>query len=125
MVVALVYNAVLRFIWELHGWAILLNELLHVVVPLMFLIYWLYFVSKHQLKWRNIWAWLIFPLGYTIFVLGRGSYAKFYPYPFLNVNELGLHKVLINCVFVTLVFLVLFIIFVAIGKRQSKALPKT
>ncbi len=121
-VVMLIYNAVLRFIWVLEGWSIIANELLHVIVPLMFLFYWVYFVPKHQLKWSNIWLWLLYPLLYTIFALVRGSFADFYPYPFLNIAKFGLEKVLINCVMITLLFALLAIIFVAIGKRRSKRL---
>lgn len=120
LVVALIYNTVLRFLWELQGWSIVLNELLHVVVPFMFLLYWIYFVPKSQLKWKHIWGWLIFPLTYITFVLTRGSQADFYPYPFLNVTKLGLEKVLINCVMVTLLFLLSFVIFIAFGKHFAK-----
>lgn len=119
-VVALIYNTVLRFLWVLSGWSVVLNELLHVIVPLLFLIYWIYFVPKQLLKWSNIWGWLTFPLIYIFFVLIRGAYANFYPYPFLNVTELGLQQVLLNCVFVTLLFVMLFFAFVAIGRRQAK-----
>lgn len=119
-VVALIYNTVLRFLWVLNGWAIVLNELLHVIMPLLFLIYWVYFVPKHPLKWSNIWGWLIFPLIYIFFVLIRGAYANFYPYPFLNVTELGLQQVILNCIFITLLFVMLFFAFVAIGKWQAK-----
>ncbi|WP_343531729.1 Pr6Pr family membrane protein [Pedobacter sp.] len=122
-VVALVYNTVLRFLWMLSGWAIVLNELLHVIVPILFLIYWIYFVPKHQLKWANVWGWLVFPLIYISFVLIRGSYVNFYPYPFLNVTELGLQQVILNCIFITLLFVILFLAFIAIGKRQAKKLP--
>lgn len=120
LVVAIIYNTVLRFLWELQGWAILLNELLHVVVPFMFFLYWIYFVPKYELKWSNIWAWLLYPLTYIIFVLVRGSYADFYPYPFLNVTKLGMEKVLINCVAITFLFLLLFVVFIFSGKRFSK-----
>ena len=119
-VVALVYNTVLRFLGELSGWSVVLNELLHVVVPLLFLIYWIYFVPKQPLNWSNIWGWLTFPLIYIFFVLIRGAYANFYPYPFLNVTELGLQQVILNCIFVTMLFVILFFAFVAIGKWQAK-----
>ncbi|WP_113661684.1 Pr6Pr family membrane protein [Pedobacter nanyangensis] len=119
-VVALVYNAVLRFLWVLNGWAIVLNELLHVIVPILFLTYWIYFVPKYQLKWANIWGWLVFPLIYILFVLTRGNYADFYPYPFLNVSKLGLQQVIFNCMLITLLLLILFLGFIAIGKRQIK-----
>jgi len=120
IVVALIYNTVLRFLWVLAGWSMILNELLHVVVPLMFLIYWIYFVPKQQLQWRNIWLWLIYPLIYSVFVLIRGSYSGFYPYPFLNVTKFGIERVLMNCAIVTLLFAFLSASFIAIGKRKTK-----
>jgi len=122
VVVGLIYNMVLRFLWVLEGWSMVLNELLHVVVPFMFLIYWIYFVPKHQLVWRNLLPWLIYPLVYTIFVLVRGSFVNFYPYPFLNIAKLGLNQVLLNCIGVTLLFVFLSTLFIAIGRRKAKQL---
>lgn len=121
IVVALIYNVILRFLWVFQGWSMILNELLHVVVPLLFLVYWIYFVPKQQLQWKNIWLWLIYPLIYTIFVLIRGSYSGFYPYPFLNVTKFGIEKVLVNCIIITLLFAFLSALFVAIGKRKTKS----
>ncbi|MFN0257544.1 Pr6Pr family membrane protein [Pedobacter ureilyticus] len=120
IVVALVYNAVLRFLWAFEGWSMVLNELLHVVVPLMFLGYWIYFVPKQQLQWKHIWFWLIYPLVYTIFVLFRGNYSGFYPYPFLNVTKFGIEKVVVNCAIITLLFAFLSILFVAMARRKTK-----
>lgn len=120
MVVMLIYNTVLRFLWVLEGWSIVANELLHVIVPLMFLFYWIYFVAKHQLRWSNIWLWLLYPLLYTVFVLVRGSFADFYPYPFLNVTKFGFNKVLVNCMLVTLLFAFLSLLFIGIGRRVAK-----
>lgn len=119
-VVALIYNTVLRFLWILNGWSAVLNELLHVVIPILFLIYWIFLTSKNQLKWTDVWNWLSFPLIYIFFVLIRGSYLNFYPYPFLNIAELGLQKVILNCIFITFLFLILFFAFVYIGRRQAK-----
>ncbi|SOD15263.1 Pr6Pr family membrane protein [Pedobacter xixiisoli] len=120
IVVALIYNTVLRFLWVLEGWSMVLNELLHVVVPFMFLIYWIYFVPKHRLQWKNLWLWLIYPLVYTVFVMIRGSYSDFYPYPFLNVTKFGLDKVLVNCVIITVLFAFLSLLFIGIGRRKAK-----
>lgn len=119
-VVALIYNTILRFLWVLQGWAMILNELLHVVVPVMFVIYWTFFVSKAQLKWSHLWFWLTYPFLYTIFVLVRGSFADFYPYPFLNVTKLGIEKVLLNCVAITLLFVFLSALFLYLGRRNAK-----
>lgn len=121
IVVAIIYNAVLRFLWVLKGWSMILNELLHVIVPGMFLVYWIYFVAKRSLQWKNLWSWLMYPLIYTVFVLIRGSYADFYPYPFLNVSKFGLQQVMVNCAIITLLFVSLFLLFIGIGRRSAKS----
>ena len=121
-VVMLIYNVVLRFLWVLQGWSVVANELLHVIVPLMFLVYWIYFVPKHKLRWSNIWLWLLYPLLYTVFALIRGSFADFYPYPFLNITKFGISRVFINCIAITFLFAFLSALFVAIGKRKAKHL---
>ena len=123
-VVALIYNTILRFLWVLEGWPMVLNELLHVIVPVMFVIYWTFFVAKSQLKWSSLGFWLIYPLCYTIFVLIRGSFADFYPYPFLNVTKLGIEKVILNCVAITLLFAFLSALFLYIGRRSAKRLQR-
>lgn len=124
-VVGLVYNAVLRFLWAPHGMDRLADELLHLVIPVLFIIYWMRFVPKADLKWNSFLPWLIFPLVYCIYILIRGSIVNLYPYPFMNVTTLGLQTVLINCILVTLSFLVIALILIGIAKLNAKkeALP--
>ena len=67
LVVGLVYNLV----WPLReakGLEILADELLHAVVPLLFMIFWIFFVEKSRLKWKNAFAWLIYPFVYLVFI---------------------------------------------------------
>lgn len=119
-VVGLVYNAVLRFLWAPQGMDRVADELLHLVIPVLFIVYWLRFVPKAGLKWNSFLPWLIFPLMYCIYVLIRGSIIDLYPYPFMNVTTLGLQTVLFNCLLVTLSFLVIALILIGIAKLKSK-----
>jgi hypothetical protein len=105
-IVGLVYNLVLRVIWNPIGFPRVVDELLHVVVPLLFLFYWIFFVSKANLNWNIAW-WLIFPTAYAIYTFIRGAFTGWYPYPFLDVNKLGAHKVILNTCGLVAVFLVL------------------
>ncbi|MFZ5976285.1 MULTISPECIES: Pr6Pr family membrane protein [unclassified Hydrotalea] len=34
-------------------------------------------------------GWLIYPLLYLVYILIRGSFSGFYPYPFVNVLQIG------------------------------------
>jgi len=116
-VVALVYNLILRFTWEPKGLQLIVDELLHLIVPILFVLYWFLFVSKELLKWRDTFAWLIYPFIYLMFILFRGSVSGFYPYPFVDVAKYGYATVFVNCFYVLVVFLVLSFLSVWIGGR--------
>lgn len=103
-IVGLVYNTVLRGIWEPQGWQLVADNLLHVAVPVLYVLYWIVFIPKGSLKWKNGIQWTYFPLTYLIYSLVRGHFVGWYPYPFLNVVEFGYQKVFINAGFIMLAF---------------------
>jgi hypothetical protein len=72
------------------------DNLLHVVVPLLFVLYWIIFTPKKTLHWKDILPWIIFPSVYLAYSLVRGEITHWYPYPFLNTSQLGYPKVLVN-----------------------------
>jgi hypothetical protein len=96
------------------------DELLHSVIPVLVIVYWFLFGRTSSLPYRQIPLWLIYPLIYLIFILIRGYFSGFYPYPFVNVTELGLQKVMINSILMTALFVVLSFTFNAIGKRNTE-----
>lgn len=123
--VALVYNIVLRGVVKPEGFARIVDELLHVVMPVIFIVYWFVYTDKRSLQWKHIFPWLLYPLVYIIYTLIRGSFVHFYPYPFLNVDQLGYQSVLINCIWVSFAFLIFSLLFIAIGKGMSKSKIKS
>jgi hypothetical protein len=123
-VVGLTYNFVLRQLWAPQGLQRIVDELLHLVCPLLFLGFWALFVPKRELQWSAVWPWLWYPFIYLVYVLIRGALTGLYPYPFMDVNVLGYPQVLIHSVFVTLAFLGFAFLFVAIGKAGNRASTK-
>ena len=119
-VVGLLYNLILRQIWSPVGFQRLADELLHVVIPLLFILYWYLFAPKGGLRWKNAFPWLIYPFVYAVFVLFRGALSGFYPYPFVDANILGFEKVLLNSVGLFIGFFLLSQLFIAITKSVSK-----
>ena len=105
-IVALVYNAVLRWLFDFKGLQCVVDNFLHVVVPLLFVLYWYFFTPKENLTWKDGLLWLIFPSLYLVYSMIRGSITHWYPYPFLNVEILGLGKVAMNVAFMILAFLI-------------------
>ena len=120
VIVGIIYNLILRFIWDPKGLQRIVDELLHLIIPILFLIYWFIFVLKDKLKWSSFWSWLIYPLVYVIYIFIRGAFSGFYPYPFLDVTKLGYPKVLINSLGITLAFVVVSLLFIGIGKGANR-----
>ncbi|MEP7278141.1 MAG: Pr6Pr family membrane protein [Bacteroidota bacterium] len=121
VIVGIIYNMILRFLWNPQGLQLVVDELLHTVIPVLALIYWLAFVPKSQLQWKNVLPWLIYPFTYIVYILIRGAVSGFYPYPFINTMQLGLNKVLVNSVGIAIVFTGMSLALVAIGKFLNNA----
>ncbi len=120
LIVCIIYNIILRFIWNPQGVQLLADELLHSVIPVLFFIYWICFVPKQTLKRQELLPWLIYPLLYLIIILIRGSFSGFYTYPFINVTNLGLKQALINAAGITAIFIAISFLFITMGNLMSK-----
>jgi hypothetical protein len=121
--VGVAYNTLLRHLWTPSGYRALLNELLHTVIPLLCALYWLLFVPRFQLLLRDCLFWLVYPLCYLSMTFWRGSETDFYPYPFIDVGELGYERVLFNTLSLLLGLVLLMAVFVAINHRRPRAAP--
>jgi hypothetical protein len=95
-VVGLAYSLLLRHLWHPEGWQFLADELMHDVMPLLFLAYWGFCVPKGTLRVRHIGRWVIYPLVYFAYLLLRGHELAVYPYPFIDVDKLGYPQVFLN-----------------------------
>lgn len=94
--VGLAYSLLLRHLWQPEGWQFIADELLHDVMPVLFIGYWWFCVPKGGLRLRHIGLWMLYPLVYFGYILLRGNLLAAYPYPFIDVATLGYPQVLIN-----------------------------
>ena len=122
MVVCIVYNFVLRGLVEMKGLQSLVDELLHVVTPLLYCTFWLLYIPKDKLHWKNAFAWILYPLTYLLVVLGVGEAfaSRFYPYPFLDAYNHGYPKVGVATVVILFLYLVLSFTIIALAKYFSR-----
>jgi hypothetical protein len=104
-VTMLIYHVVLRPLWDPQGLVLLATTLLHYVIPLSYLCWWVVFADKSSLSWMMPPRWLGVPVAYLIVSLLRGVITGWYPYGFLDVSKLGYASVLRNAAFVALLFL--------------------
>lgn len=120
VLVGIVYNIILRTLWNPRGLQKLVDELLHTVNPLLFLLFWIFFVSKSGLRWKAVFGWLIFPILYVVVVLLRGAFSGYYPYPFVDVRNLGYPKVFLNTSILILVFFLISLLLVWVGNWRTR-----
>ena len=121
-----IYFFILRHLWQPQGaqwWA---DTGLHYAVPLAYWGWWLAFTPHGSLRWRDVAGWLLFPLAYVVWVFVRGAWLGEYPYPFIDIGELGWAKVAINALGVMAVFVVLGLAIVGVdrvlGRRRASSL---
>ncbi len=119
-IVGLVYNIILRFLWKPEGTQLIADELLHSVNPVVFVLFWLIFVPKKALQWKDAFPWLIYPFFYCVYILIRGALSGLYPYPFIDVTKIGYNNALINTGFLFVAFLLISLLFIAIGRLMAK-----
>lgn len=94
--VGAVYHLVLAKLWNpvgLHWWS---DQGLHTAVPVLFDLYWLVFAPKSGFRWSDAGRWMLYPSLYAAYALARGAVDGWYPYPFIDVGQLGYPAVLAN-----------------------------
>ncbi|BBH47773.1 Pr6Pr family membrane protein [Pseudomonas sp. KU43P] len=96
ILVALAYSVLLRHLWQPEGWQWLADELLHDVMPALFVLYWWFVVPKGSLRLWHLAVWALYPAVYFAYALWRGSEIGVYPYPFIDVASLGYGQVMLN-----------------------------
>lgn len=111
-----IYAALLRGLVPLSGWGVVADNLLHEVVPALYLLAWLVLAPHHVLRWGDVLRWLLFPLVYVGWTYLRGAAVHEYPYPFLDLTKLPGAQVALNCVGMGVLFAALGLLLVAIDR---------
>ncbi len=107
------------------------STLLHFVVPLMVNLDYYLNAKNTTNHYRNFLFNLIYPIGYFIFIILRAQFGpplnlppfstdSYYPYPFLDIDKLGLLQVSINCAILLILFILLSLSMTFIDKKINK-----
>ena len=124
VLVGVIYGLLLHGLTELSGGSAIANVLLHMATPVLVPVFWLAFVPKGRLKRGDILLWAIYPLGYLVYALIRGEFTRRYPYPFMNVNELGWASPLLNAFLIAVAFLVASWLFIWLDTLLARRIPQ-
>ncbi len=67
-----------------------INIVLHYIMPLVILLDWFIFRAPQRIRYPHaLLMWSSFPFIYLMYTLIRGSFAGWYPYPFLDPSIYG------------------------------------
>lgn len=69
----------------------------HKLIPIVLVVDWLVDPPRHRLPLWTAVAWLAYPAAWLAYTLVRGEIVDWYPYPFVDVGELGYGGVLLRC----------------------------
>ena len=119
-IVGIVYVVVLRELWNPQGAQALADLILHKLVPILYLGYWLVFEPHGRVRWRAALMWLIYPAIYLTYSLVRGAMTGWYPYPFLDVGTIGYARVLVQSGVLLAVFLVMSTLVIGLDKAIAR-----
>lgn len=120
LVVGIVYNSILRFLWNPQGLQWFTDELLHTVIPLACLAGWFFFLNKASLQWKQVFPWLLYPFLYAVYIFIRGAFSGFYPYPFINAAAIGWQKAFLHAGYLTVFFFFMSLLLLGIAKWQER-----
>ncbi|HET7801520.1 MAG TPA: Pr6Pr family membrane protein [Humibacillus xanthopallidus] len=87
--------------------SLICDRLLHVVVPALTFIGWVAFGPRGLVRREDLLPSLIWPVVWLVATLALGPFVAWYPYPFINVDAIGLGRTLLNCAVIALLFLAL------------------
>lgn len=99
-----IYVGLLRDQWNPQGLQMLVNVLMHYVVPPAFALFWWRAVPHGSLQWIDVGKLLAYPLAYLGYLGLRGELTGLYPYFFIDVSRIGYPAALVNAAGISTVF---------------------
>jgi hypothetical protein len=120
IVVGVVYWALLHDLSKAQGARLIIERALHYVTPPLYVLDWLLFVPKDRLRWNIGVSSLGFPAAYAGWTLAHGAVTGWYPYPFLDVADLGYLQTFLNIGGLVLAFLVLELALVGLSRLVQR-----
>lgn len=115
-----VYHTLLRGITVLESYGAWADNGLHSFVPVAALLWWLLYAPKRTLRYADLPMFIVWPCVYIAYALARGARDGIYPYPFMDLTELGSLSVATNLAGLLLALLLGGVVFVMIGRFADR-----
>ncbi|NHJ49375.1 MAG: hypothetical protein FK733_16415 [Asgard group archaeon] len=96
------------------------NIAIHYVIPMAFLIDWMFTEKTVNYKWLNLVFWTIYPILYLILTIVHGKLTSDYLYPFLDIDEMGIGKYILAVVILLAGFLLFGSLLIVLNRLWNK-----
>jgi len=125
-ITGLIYALVLAKVWEPTGWQKIADETLHYSVPFLAVVGYLMFGPRPRFSLATLWRSLTIPLAWIGYTLIRSPFITYtedgktrhwYPYHFINVDDIGYGKALLNIAAIFLLLLVVGWVYVFLDRK--------
>jgi hypothetical protein len=125
-ITGLIYALVLAKVWEPTGWQKVADETLHYSVPFMAVVGYLLFGPRPRFSLPTLWRSLTIPLAWIAYTLIRSPFITYtedgetrhwYPYHFINVDDIGYGRALLNIAAIFLLLLVVGWLYVFLDRK--------
>ena len=93
--VSIGYHTLFDDMYEPEKITLGIDILLHLINPLLYVIYWWIYEARKDLEWKLIPLLLILPFLYILYVLLVGLIFNEYPYEFFDADEFGYLSVIL------------------------------
>lgn len=101
------------------------NLILHYVMPVMAVVDWVTDPPHGRLTIDRAVVWLAFPAVYLIYSLARGHIVGWYPYPFVNPEQVGGYgEVALYVMALTTGFIIIAFALIWAARRRATRLPE-
>jgi hypothetical protein len=100
----------------------LTDNLIHIITPVLVIVDWLVFVPKGSFRWIDPLLWTLIPYAYLAWAFAHGALGgeftpgQTYPYPFMDVDALGLGGVAQWIIALTIALVAVGFVFVIIDR---------
>lgn len=105
-------------------YGIFTNLVIHYLVPIAFVIDWVFTIKKVKYRWVNLVLWIIYPILYIVLSILHGKFLGSYLYPFLNIDTMGLGYYFLALGILVIVFLALGSSLILINKAVIRRTEK-
>ncbi len=117
VITGLVFAIVLAPQVHLTGAALVATIGFHYISPWATLAAWLLFGPRRRITRRTVVAAFAWPIAWLVYIFAQGAFTDWYPYPFLDVTEIGFAAAFLNALLVVAIGVILALGLKAIDAR--------